>query len=89
MTGGWHAEEYHSGAMVNRRLTYILAVPRDLRETFPEDWQARVRELGGLAAEPSASPHRLQIEADDAALERVREAFGDLLQVERLAPRTF
>lgn len=75
--------------MPTRSRTYVLAVPRELRDSFPEDWQARVRALGGLAEEPSASPHRMQIEADDAALERIREAFGHLLQVERLAPRAF
>lgn len=69
--------------------TYVLAVPRELRDSFPEDWQARVRALGGLAAESSFSPHRMQIEANEEALERIQEAFGHLLQVERLAPRTF
>lgn len=75
--------------MVNRLPTYVLAVPRELHETISADWQTRVRELGGIADEPSASPHRMQIEADDEALERIREEFGDLLQVERLAPRRF
>lgn len=68
--------------MVSRRRIYVLAVPRELRDTVPVDWQARVRELGGATADPSASPHRLQIEADDVALERIRREFGELLRIE-------
>lgn len=75
--------------MPTRPRIYVLAVPRELRDTISADWQTRVRELGGIADEPSASPHRMQIEADEEALERIREAFGHLLQVERLAPRAF
>jgi hypothetical protein len=73
--------------MVNCPGTYVLAVPRDWRDSVPADWQARVRELGGVSAEPPASPHRMQIEADLATLERIQMEFGGLLRIEAQAPR--
>ena len=73
--------------MVKRRETYVLAVPREMRGTVSADWQARVRELGGVAADPSASPHRMQIEADGAVLDRIRQEFGAILRIEAQARR--
>jgi hypothetical protein len=74
--------------MVNCPGTYVLAVPRELRDTIPADWQERVRELGGASENPSASPHRMQIEADAEALERIHAEFGGRLRIEARAPRT-
>lgn len=77
--GEW---EYDAGAMVKCTGTYVLAVTRELRDSVPADWQARVRELGGLSADSSASQYRMQIEADTAALERIRQEFEGLLRIE-------
>lgn len=73
---------YDSGAMVRRSGTYVLAVAREMREAVRADWQARVNELGGSSAGPPASPYRKQIEADTAAMERIRGEFGSLLRIE-------
>ncbi len=68
--------------MVTCPETYVIAVPRQLRNSVPPDWQARVRELVGASALPSASPYRMQIEADAYVLERIRREFGGLLRIE-------
>lgn len=62
--------------------TYVIAVPRELRNYVAADWQARIRELGGIAVNPSPSPHRMQIEADAAVLGRIEAEFGSVLRIE-------
>ncbi len=63
-------------------------MPRELREEFPTDWQARVRVIASSSPEPSASPHRLEIQADAEAIERIRAEFGGRLRIEARVPRT-
>ncbi len=75
------------GAMASCSGTYVLAVPRALRLEVRADWQERVRELGGLAPYSPASPHRMQIEADEAALARIEAEFGRILRIEPISIR--
>lgn len=68
--------------------TYVLALRRELSGSAPADWQNRVRNLAGVSAGPSASTHRIQVEADAEALSRIQEEFGAFLYIERLSPRS-
>ncbi|MEO7974941.1 MAG: hypothetical protein ABIU84_15275 [Thermoanaerobaculia bacterium] len=67
--------------------TYVLAVRREFREAVPADWQARVRATSGVSAGESASPHRMQIEADAESLDLLRAEFGGWLHIEPAARR--
>lgn len=67
--------------------TYVLALRREFGKMAPTDWQQRVRELPGVTSAPAASPHRLQIEADEEALARIRTEFEGFLHIESVEPR--
>lgn len=67
--------------------TYVLAVRLGARETAPADWQERVRKLLGVSAGTTVSPHRIQIQADTEAFNRIRDEFGEFLHIELLSPR--
>lgn len=79
---------YDQSEMVGDSATYVLAVRRGLRETVPANWLTRVCQLPGVSAASTVSPHRIQIEADQGAIARIRADFGVFLRIEPLEERT-
>ncbi len=64
---------------------YIVAIRRVSRSSVPDDWQERVRRTPGVR-DLGASERRMQIEADEGAVGRVRESLGEGRHVEPVVP---
>jgi hypothetical protein len=64
--------------------SYIIAVRRDARGRIPELWTNQLKEIDGLTLLGASNPMRVQVLASPAAIERVREIYGDCCSIEPL-----
>ncbi len=68
---------------------YVIAVNRERRSGVPADWIKRLGRIDGVEFQGAGNPYRVQVNASDDAIEKVRQRFGDLCHIEAAIPHRF